>query len=228
MLLFKRLCDICDGENKSIGRICSKCRNAVENHTKLRKCLKCGRLIPINSESICHECIRDNYHFDIAISVYPYKNDFKEALLRFKFKGEFFRVKAFSKLMTEALKKYKIQVDYMVPVPTKLNKLAEKGYNPPLEMGYLMSRPLGVKIIPQGLLKTGKTAQQSTLNEAERRKNVKDAYAVNKIHTGKFKGKQILLIDDVLTTGSTVSECAKILKEAGAAAVYVVTFLIAE
>ena len=228
MKIFKRYCNICNKETEDKSGICKDCLNAVSFHAKKRKCLKCGRIIPINSESICGVCQTENYNFDIAFSVYPYTKEFKEALLDFKFHGGFFRAKIFGALMTEALIKSRLHTDYLIPVPMRFSALRKRGYNQSLEIAYCMRKITKIPIISDGLIKIRNTAQQSALNTEERKENIKGAFSVNKFCANKIRGKEILLIDDVFTTGSTASECAKMLNEAGASGVNVITLLTAE
>ena len=226
MKFFYTSCNICNKRSK--GRICDDCQTEISLHRKKRKCLQCGRVIEANEESICRQCQTEKFNFDIAISVHPYSKAFKEALLDFKFHGGFFRAKIFGKLMGEAFIRSGLRADYIIPVPMRFWGLRKRGYNPPLEMGYCMKKIVKIPIITNGLIKTRKTAQQSTLTPEERKKNIKGAYKVNRRKINKIKGKEILLIDDVQTTGSTISECAKMLKQAGAASVNVITFLISD
>ena len=228
MRFFKRSCNICNKENKTTGRICESCLEIIKNHSRKRKCLKCGRVIPLEGESFCHDCQTEKFDFDIAASVYIYEGTFKEALLDFKFHGGFYRAKIFGQLMAEAVKKSGIKADYIIPVPITFNSIRKRGYNQATEMALCMKHYIKTPIIPGALIKKRKTAQQSALKPKERRKNIKDAFKVSKLHINKIKGKSILLADDVITTGATASECAKTLKEAGAEAVNVITLLISD
>jgi ComF family protein len=111
--------------------------------------------------------------------------------------------------------------DIMVPVPLHVKRIRQRGFNQAILVGGLLSRKWGLPFYRDGLCRTRWTEPQISLSVDEREKNVRGAFAVKKAEA--FKGKRIILVDDVYTTGSTVSECARALKRVGAEAVFVVT-----
>ncbi len=112
------------------------------------------------------------------------------------------------------------QVQTVLPVPLGKKRLKERGYN---QVG-LVARPLaynvGMEYIPQALQKTRETRSQVGLSASQRHENVKDAYQTDPV---AVKRKSVLLMDDVATTGSTISACTESLLSAGAKEVYVLT-----
>ena len=111
--------------------------------------------------------------------------------------------------------------DVIVPVPLHRSRLRQRGFNQSVLLGRVLSRQLFIPMLPDALVRTRQTEPQIELSVAERRVNVKGAFAVNK--PDRIMGKRILLLDDVMTTGSTIDECAHELKKAGARGVIAVT-----
>lgn len=218
-------CPVCEKRIKRPAFLCEKCRNKLTEYNKQRKCLQCGRAIENSIDVICSFCEKLKPKFDVGISVHSYTDEFKTALIHYKFRHSFYRAKAFGQLLCEAYRKLGAEVDVIVAVPTTFQNLHKRGYNSSLEMAYCVSKELKIAIYDTVILKTKNTRQQSTVKMNERYENVKNAFDINKKQIDKIKGKVVLLIDDVLTTGATASECSKILKKYGATSVYLVTLL---
>ncbi len=163
----------------------------------------------------------DNYCNGV-VSVFEYAGLVKESLIRFKFYNEPGYYKTYGGLIADKLDKLSNINDYQLVMSVPLHKQREysRGYN----QAYLISRELSRKIKlreSSGIFKrTRYTESQSLLDRHKRAQNVKGAFTVTK--PGKIKGKTILLVDDILTTGSTIEECSRVLKEAGATRVIAV------
>ena len=109
------------------------------------------------------------------------------------------------------------EVDGIVPVPLSIHRLRERGFNQSLLIASVISKQKGIPLMMDSLIKKRVTPPQTGLSAKERRKNLKDALEVR----GNVRGLRILLLDDVMTTGATVRECAKHLMSAGAKEVIV-------
>jgi ComF family protein len=116
------------------------------------------------------------------------------------------------------------RVDYLVPVPLHWRRRLERGFN----QSYLLAQCLRRSGIPicLDLVRIRYTRRQWDLPPAQRRRNVKGAFAVRKDHP--FSGKTLCLVDDITTSGATLSECARTLKHAGAEKVYAIVLAVAE
>jgi ComF family protein len=106
-------------------------------------------------------------------------------------------------------------------VPLHRRRLAKRGFNQSLFLAKYAAEGLSIPLSLDGLVRVRDTRPQVDLDPAEREENVKGAFAVERPE--EFKDKRVLLLDDVYTTGATVRECAKVIKKAGADAVYVLT-----
>jgi ComF family protein len=112
-----------------------------------------------------------------------------------------------------------LKVDAILPVPLHRLRLAERGFNQAVDLARPLARVRGVPLLYNALDRVRHTAPQFGLSVPQRRENIRGAFQVPRPH--RVKGRRILLVDDIITTGATVAECAKVLKKAGAAQVAV-------
>jgi ComF family protein len=119
-------------------------------------------------------------------------------------------------------------VDLIVPLPLFRSKQRERGYNQSESIARGIARVVGKPVRPAVIRRTRWTETQTALGYADRQENVKGAFAVPRRKIGFLKGKRVLLVDDVVTTGATTRACAAALKAGGVAAVYVAAIALAE
>lgn len=194
------------------------------------KCIFCGSLISITERiEICAACYGEipflndriirpssGQHFDGVICLCEYKGIVRQAIVGYKFFNKAAYYRAFALMLADKIKKMTrmLSFDIIISVPLHYEKQKARGYN----QSYLISRVLGKETgIFEGshlLSRVKNTESQSTLSRKERILNVENAFKVSSPE--KIAGKRVLLIDDVLTTGSTLDECSKVLKLAGA------------
>ena len=196
----------------------------------------CGFCGDINNENICTECSKKIEKYKILriekstskyieqqCFIYKYEGEIREAILKFKFQEETYLYKTFAKIILDNLEicEYIKTFDIIIPVPIHRKRRLERGYNQSELIANEISKQLRTNIERNILIKIRNNPKQSTLKLEERKSNVKNVYEVREKQ--KIKDKKILLIDDIFTTGNTVNECAKKLKEAGASKVSVLT-----
>lgn len=197
------------------------------------KCVFCGTVI--DKSDICEECektlpftkgdsIYQKFPFvDKCISPLYYKDYVRRAVLRFKFAGCSCYSRRLGGIMSECAENNLDcgSIDMISCIPLSRKRMHDRGYNQAELLAKEISKKVGVEYLPT-LKKIRHNTAQSTIKDSKQRAaNVIGAYRV--IDAEEVKGKYILLVDDVVTTGSTVSECARILKKSGAKAVYCVT-----
>lgn len=197
------------------------------------KCVFCGTVI--DKSDICEECkktlpftkgdsIYQKFPFvDKCISPLYYKDYVRRAVLRFKFAGCSCYSRRLGGIMSECAENNLDcgSIDMISCIPLSRKRMHDRGYNQAELLAKEISKKVGVEYLPT-LKKIRHNTAQSTIKDSKQRAaNVIGAYRV--VDAEKVKGKYILLVDDVVTTGSTVSECARILKKTGAKAVYCVT-----
>lgn len=198
---------------------------------KIRKnpppfCFCCGRHLETHNwgKNICRKCQRQNFYFDRAFSPFPYEGPLKELIHEFKYKGKDYLGKTLSKPMVEFIKEYDLPMDYMdciMPVPLHKTRLREREFNQALVLAENIALEFEKEVVDDNLFRHRLTRTQTELQEEMRFLNVRDSFSVKE--PGSIKGKNILLVDDVLTTAATASFAANTLKNAGANIVFVLT-----
>lgn len=204
------------------------------------KCVLCNKIIVRNKEHICGTC-KKNLKSDTkirylkgltdskskiikCISPFKYTGDIKNAIWRFKFRGYKNYSEFFAEMIAEAIQNnFKdIKFDYITFVPLRKSRKRDRGYNQAECLAVDLSSIISVPC-KDLLVKVKKTEIQHTLSLVYRLENVKGAFAIKLGEKMNVKNKNILLCDDIITSGSTLSECAKTLIENGAKSVYCCT-----
>lgn len=124
-----------------------------------------------------------------------------------------------SQAMAKALQPQAPFIDALLPVPLHPKRQRQRGFNQAQVLGAYISQSTQVPLLEDALLRSKNTRQQAKLNKAQRQKNVANAFMVER--PDQIEGKNLLIIDDVLTTGATLTACAKLLKQKGAANLYI-------
>lgn len=147
---------------------------------------------------------------------FPYTGVLREAFIRYKFFGERAYAEIFSQFMIDCIKEFWHDGDFdlIVPVPLSAERMTERGYNQAALLAQRVAEALDTEYSEEVLFRIINTRRQSELSYEERSINIKDAFLARGM---QLKGKSVLLVDDVYTVGATMRECAKTLREAGAA-----------
>lgn len=220
---FLSLCPFCESPAQADDFLCEECRKAIQAYYQIPKCVLCGQ--PTQGAAFCSVCSQTAPKFNLSISCAPYHKQFQNGFLQYKFHKSYHRVKGFSRLMLENFQKLGVKADCITVVGTNVISELSRSYQSPLEMAYLIRRSLKLPLYPKLLRKKLSVKQQSKLPKKERLPNVKNAFRIHPRLQNKIKGKDVLLIDDVYTTGATANECSRLLKKYGAKSVYVLTLL---
>lgn len=189
-------------------------------------CPRCGR--PFSSEvaltwspaHLCGPCRERRPAFTQARSLYAYAPPLREAIHLFKYRRKVALADALGDLMTATFEPPP-DLDVIVPVPLHPARLREREFNQSLLLADRLGRRLRLPVSYASLVRLRTTPPQTELSRSARLKNLRRAFAV--VRAQELAGKRVLLVDDVLTTGTTVNECAKALRRAGAGDVFVVT-----
>ena len=188
-------------------------------------CGFCGKL---DKNSLCNKCkIRiqknaickiEDYRettsfFDEHLYLFQYDGEIRNAILNFKFNEQAYIYKTFLEILKNnekictQIKKY----DIIMPIPISKKRFKQRGYNQSALIARNLAKTLNIDYKENVLVKIKNNKPQSELGQHERSANVKDVYKLKE--TKKVYKKNILLVDDIYTTGSTANECAKVLKE---------------
>jgi ComF family protein len=221
-LVFPPLCPVCAGILGAGRRdpLCGACWEGFERISP-PWCRCCGA--PLGIEGLCGACRSRRPRFAYARAAVVYGDLVREAIHAFKFGGR----RGLATPLGDLLAGLGLSAlpgaapDALVPVPLHPRRARERGYDQALLLARRLERAWGVPVVADALLRAVPTQPQTDLDAAERRRNVRDAFAVRRPEL--IAGRHVVLVDDVLTTGATAGECARSLYRAGAAAVGVLT-----
>lgn len=177
----------------------------------------------VNEGNICLGCSKTPPLFDKARSALVYDDMSRDIILGFKHGDQTASVPSFIPWLMRAGEQILENTDFIVPVPLHRWRLLRRRFNQAGLIAQYLSKSAHVPTLLDGLERKRATQTQGHLNSNERKKNVKNAFSVNLKHAEQLKGKCVLLIDDVYTTGATVEECTKVLIKAGVASVNILT-----
>jgi len=197
------------------------------------RCLFCAELIQQNFLCMSCECScqelhapflaprLDKVYFYKAYSCLAYQGGLTKAIWKLKYQEELVFVPYFSKLLFGRLPTS--NYDLIMPVPLSRKRLKRRGFNQSQVLAKRLAKLSKIHCETRVLLRIKQREVQTNLKATQRLENVKGCFSVYEKKRAKLIGKSILLIDDVITTGATVNECAKVLKQAGAKRVDVLT-----
>ena len=218
----------------------SSIKDAVTNALVPRKCPLCGKIVSPNEQicgdcadslttvdiPVCRVCGREFYDcicqddggfwFERCVSPFVYSRSVRNGVRRLKYSGDPATAAYFARRLAVSVRQEyaRFGIDYVTCVPSHSSDWTEKGYNHAALLGRALANELELKFSGSVIQKTRKNMKQHTLNRQERVENVKGVYRIAR--PDSVAGKTILLVDDVSTTGSTLNECAHMLKAAGA------------
>lgn len=221
-LLLPPECAVCGALLDHIQAVvCPECLSGLEPLSGLQ-CHRCGQ--PYPGAGPCPDCREEKTHLEKIRSLYAFGGILQQAVLRLKLSKKTRLASFFAQKIAKAdLPDLDLLAqDLIVPVPLHRSRQASRGFNQSLLIARHLSRLLGVPLAPFHLERTRPTPSQFQMKtRKERKENVKGAFRVTRRHP--FSGKKLCLVDDVVTTGSTLKACALTLLEAGAKQVSAVT-----
>ncbi len=210
---------------KNTYSICKSCFS--ELNFILDGCVKCGKPIVYHSlekQDIigCNSCFNKNFYFDKSISCIEYNDISKKIIYNLKYKNETYISKYIARIMKEKLDLEDIKYDYILYVPLHKKRLNKRGFNQSEKIGKNLSK---LNEVPSHdiLMRIKNTKRLYKLSKEDRKKELKNGFKIK--DTIDVRNKNILLVDDIFTTGSTVNEISKLLKLNGVNKVYIITLL---
>jgi ComF family protein len=218
-VLFPPSCVFCDSVRaESATGLCIACRDSIRPVSQ-PFCRQCG--IPVAGLSLqgtglCGRCLNKPPPYRKTRYGVHYEALLRDALIRFKFYGALHLSRTLSHILVETFDRHfgSDEIDLIVPVPLHRRKLLERGFNQVAVLSARLAGSTGLPLDRFALRKVKDTPPQVGLRRAQRVANLRNSFAVR--DSGKIRGKSILLVDDVATTGSTIMEAAKTLMRGGA------------
>jgi ComF family protein len=205
-------CVLC-GIEAAGARICADCRGMLERNETA--CARCAEPLPLPTP-LCGKCLQHLPAFDAAWAGYLYRAPFDHLVQRLKFNQALAVGRALMPDWSEALRAHlstrsEPSPQALVPIPLHRSRLRQRGYNQALELARDLGRELQLPVLPRALLRARATAPMPGLDLRARRRNVRGAFAAGSAPLPA----RVALIDDVMTSGATLDEAAKVLKLAG-------------
>ncbi|MFZ2357634.1 MAG: ComF family protein [Candidatus Omnitrophota bacterium] len=227
-ILYPKKCLACKEKINSTTTndfVCLQCWGNIKKNIP-PFCHSCGRHLntKVSTKSICNICIKEPLFFDRAFCPCAYEGTIKKLIHEFKYKNKDYLGKVLSTLMIDFIKEYNLGIEYMdiiIPIPLHNARLREREFNQAQVLGNFIAGAFNKDISTDTLVRTQPTKSQTELKGLERFLNVAGSFSLSR--RNPVNGKNILLIDDVLTTGATASEAARVLKNSGAGIVFVLT-----
>lgn len=185
-------------------------------------CMRCGKPIQDELAEFCHDCEIKNFHFKRGVAVFAYSSAMKKSMYAFKYNNRREYGRYYGRVMAErfydTVKGW--GCDVLMPVPLHKYKFIKRGYNQAEVFARALSEEFGIPVDAHTLIRVRNTRPQKELSDVERKNNIENAFQTR---INSIKYKKVILVDDIYTTGTTINECAGVLKRAGVEDIYFVT-----
>jgi ComF family protein len=223
-LLYPPHCAHCAAQVEARELLCGDC---LEKAKRIEPpfCGTCSQPFDgaIDGSFTCANCAQRHFHFDCAVSTYLSRGMMRDLIHRFKYQHDYRLRHQLADWLAESLRDARIQArpfDFLVPVPLHPARMREREFNQAAVLAGMLAERSGTPVL-DCLRRVRYTTTQTRLDRTERMENLRNAFDLRK--NMSVQGRHLILIDDVLTTGSTVDECARVLRKAGAGSVRVMT-----
>ncbi len=223
-LFFPPHCASCSAETGAGEHLCPTCAEGVQR-IEAPFCRRCSQPFEgdITGEFTCSNCGDREFHFDCAVARHLARDVVREFIHSFKYERQYHLRHQLAAWAAAGLDDERIRAqpfDALVPVPLHPARKREREFNQAEVIAELLARRAGVPV-RNAIVRTRYTTTQTRLDRRERMENLRGAFRVR--HPAAVLDRHLILVDDVFTTGSTVEECARVLRDAGAASVRALT-----
>jgi ComF family protein len=232
-VIFPANCRFCQQPLVHASRlpVCADCLASI-HEIEGSLCSVCGERVPASAATFdprCGVCRRVEWPFDRAVAYGSYDGNLRELLHLLKYERVRTAAPVLGGMLTAAIRRLGADILtrplIVIPVPLYAGKRRERGFNQAHTLAEIALRSFGPKsrteLRPELLRRVRATQSQIGLTRHQRRENLRGAFAVTE--PDEIRGRYVLLVDDVMTTGTTAAECARVLRRAGAATVWVAT-----
>lgn len=219
-VFYPMTCPICGEIIIGNKDICPQCEKEIHIIGE-PKCQKCGKQMDKEDEIYCKDCRAKERAFDRGVAVFEHKGKLKESIYKFKYGNKRKNALYYGRVAVEVYGRQfdEWKIDAVVPVPIHKKREIKRGYNQAQVFAEEVSKRTGINLEKNIIIRKKNTTPQKELSSEMRYLNLKNAFAVD---CDRMKGiENVLLVDDIFTTGNTVDACSRILKKAGVKHVYV-------
>ncbi|CEG57712.1 ComF family protein [Legionella fallonii] len=202
------ICTLCNQFHKSSLAVCSYCAKYIKPLGLA--CRSCAYPLPDEGYMLCGQCIKKPPAFNNALIHYIFEEPLRSLLHQFKYHNGLYLTSFLGQLMLHSIQKQPIAAQCLIPVPMHPQRLKQRGFNQAVVLAKFLSRKLNLPYDPVSCQKIINTQPQASLDSEQRKKNLRKAFRVHPLPY-----QHVVLIDDLLTTGSTANELARAIKKTG-------------
>jgi ComF family protein len=208
-------CLLCRSTTDTERDLCIDCQHSLP--LLKNGCLACARPLPSTSHAThCQLCVQHPPPFDVTHALFLYEQPITQLILELKFKQSLANARILGELLAQQIRQHwyaqKTLPDVIIPIPLHAARIKQRGFNQAHEIARPIATAIQRPIKYHGVHRVKSTRAQATLNVIDREKNIQDAFAINL----DLSQQHIAVIDDVITTGETIKEFCKMLRQAGA------------
>lgn len=217
--IYPPTCLLCGDDGSQQRDLCSACADSLpyQQHA----CRRCG--ISMNDQLpeglVCGQCQNTPPHYDSATALFHYQDSARHLICALKYNNNYACARLLGELMAARLITLQEMPQVLIPVPLHAQRYRQRGFNQAIEICRPLTHALNIPMDTSSCLKQRATTPQSELSSKQRRENLKQAFAARK----RLNYKHVAIVDDVVTTGTTVNELSKTLKQAGVSKIAVWT-----
>lgn len=204
-------CILCNNPGFNRWDICYDCYNQLP--WAQHQCPRCAAFLANTSllDLPCGTCQQQAPAFDRTIAVFKYQHTIRYLVTHLKFNTQYKHARLLGSLLAEAFSKSAERPEAIIPMPLHPNRFKERGFNQSIEIARVVSKQLQMPLLLNHCIRHRDTLHQTHLTQTKRRENVRNSFALIK----PVPVKHVAILDDVMTTGSTLHELALVLKNAG-------------
>jgi len=213
MMAYPAVCTLCGAAGDNGVDLCCGCRDDLPFNR--HACQQCALPLPdaAPEDALCGQCQRASPRFDHGYIPLRYAYPLDHLISNFKFRGKLAEGRLLSGLVGDFLVQQRCELpELIIPVPLHASRLRERGFNQALELARPLAKRFGLPVDSQMVVRNRATSSQMELSKKARRKNVRGAFEL----TRQLQAQHVAIMDDVVTTGSTVNELAAVLRRGGA------------
>jgi len=223
-ILYPPVCPFCEAAGAET--VCVKCAAEV-NYISEPRCKKCGKPVRLVQQEYCRDCRDSGKAFECGRNLWVHRGVVSDSLYRFKYHDRRINAQFYASELaykySDLIKQW--QIEQIIPVPLHWRRKRQRGYNQAELIAKQLGKLIDIPVNTGSLVRSRYTVPQKELSMSERKGNLKNAFQA--VHTGQLCGR-VLLIDDIYTTGNTLHEAAKCLKNAGVRKVHFLSISIGQ